>query len=94
MSLLELFCDVDDFWQAFRPAWYAHLLAQGTIQRVRTPRLCESEIMTLLILFHQSHYRTLKAFYTEQAQTHLRGEFPQLVRYNRFGNSCHGFSCL
>ena len=84
MSLLELFSDVDDFWQAFRPYWQAQLLAQGTIQRVRAPRMCESEIMTLLILFHQSHYRTFKAFYTEHVQTHLRRDFPQLVSYNRF----------
>ncbi len=84
MSVLELFCAVDDFWQAFRPHWQAQLLGQGTIQRVRSPRLCESEIMTLLILFHQSHYRTFKAFYTEHVQQHLRGEFPGLVSYTRF----------
>jgi len=45
MSLLELFCDVDDFWQSFRPTWYGQLLAQGVIRRVRAPRMCESEIM-------------------------------------------------
>lgn len=84
MSLLELFCDVDDFWQAFRPYWHAQLLAQGTIKRVRTPRLNESEIMTLVIVFHQSHYRTFKAFYTQHVQKHMRGEFPALVSYNRF----------
>lgn len=81
MSVLELFCAVDDFWQAFRPHWQAQLLGQETIQRVRSPRLCESEIMTLLILFHQSRYRTFKAFYTEHVQQHLRGEFPGLVSY-------------
>ena len=84
MSLLELFCDVDDFWQAFQPYWYGQLLAQGTMKRVRTPRLSESEIMTLLIYFHQSHYRTFKAYYTEYVQQHLRDAFPNLVSYNRF----------
>ena len=43
-----------------------------------------SELMTILILFQQSHYRTFKAFYTEHVQYHLRGEFPQLVSYSRF----------
>jgi len=40
--------------------------------------------MTILILFHQSHYRTFKAFYTEHVCVDLRGEFPHLVSYTRF----------
>lgn len=40
--------------------------------------------MTLVIHFHQSHYRDFKAFYTEHVQKHLRAEFPGLVSYNRF----------
>jgi hypothetical protein len=40
--------------------------------------------MTVLILFHQSHYRTFKAFYTEYVCLHLRAEFPGLVSYTRF----------
>ena len=62
MSLLELFCHVDDFRKAFQPYWYRHLLSSGDIQRVRPSRLSPSEIMTLLILFHKSHYRNFKAF--------------------------------
>jgi len=40
--------------------------------------------MTILILFHQSHYRNFKAFYTDQVLVHLRAEFPGLVSYTRF----------
>jgi hypothetical protein len=40
--------------------------------------------MTILILFHQSHYRTFKAFYTEHVCVHLCNEFPSLVSYTRF----------
>ena len=47
-------------------------------------RLSPSEIMTILILFQQSGYRTFKGFYTQYVQTHLRAEFPQLVSYSRF----------
>jgi hypothetical protein len=43
-----------------------------------------SEIMTILIHFHQSNYRNFKAFYLEHVMTHLRNEFPGLVSYNRF----------
>lgn len=83
MSLLELFCAVDDFWQAFAPHWKASQLATGR-QRLRTGQLCPSEIMTILIHFHQSQYRTFKAYYTEHVQAHLRSEFPRLISYQRF----------
>ncbi len=84
MSLLTLFCDVDDFWQAFQPYWHGVMLASGGEQRVRVPRLSPSEIMTILIHFHQSYYRNFKAYYTKYVMTHLRWEFPELVSYNRF----------
>lgn len=84
MSILDLFCSVDEFWQQFAPWWQRQLLASGARQRLRPTRLHPSEIMTIAILFQQSHYRTFKAFYTEHVQRHLRGEFPQLVSYSRF----------
>ena len=85
ISILELFCAVDEFWVRFAPAWHAHLLAAGRQQRrQRRTQLHPSEIMTILIWFHSSHYRTFKAYYTEYVQVHLRGEFPHLVSYHRF----------
>ena len=84
MSVLELFCAVDDFCQTFEPRWHQQCLTNGSKHRNRTRQLALSEIMTILILFHQSHYRTFKAFYTEQVCEHLRSEFPNLVSYNRF----------
>ena len=49
MSLLELFCRVDDFWLAFAPAWKQTLLHSGQIKRQRSGQLAESEIMTIEI---------------------------------------------
>jgi hypothetical protein len=83
MSLLELFCDVDDFLLRFEPQWKASQVQAGK-QRERPGQLCSSEVMTILIHFHQSHYRTFKAYYTEHVQVHLTGEFPHLVSYARF----------
>jgi hypothetical protein len=83
-SLVELFCHVDDFCQAFLPIWKRQLLTSGTVQRQRARQLSLSEIMTLLILFHQSHYRNFKAFYQDYVWKHLSAEFPGLVSYNRF----------
>ena len=76
MSILDLFCSVDEFWQQFEPLWERELLASGQRRRRRATRLSPSEIMTILILFQQSGYRTFKAFYTQHVQVHLRAEFP------------------
>jgi transposase len=83
-SLLELFVHVDDFCQTFLPTLEQHLLNNGAIQRRRARSLSTSEVMTILIHFHQSHYRNFKAYYCEHVWSHLRGEFPTLVSYTRF----------
>lgn len=83
-SLLELFCDVDDFCQAFLPIWQNQLIANGKIKRQRARSLTVSEIMTILIAFHQSHYRNFKAYYVEKVLSQWRSEFPGLVSYTRF----------
>jgi len=83
-SLLELFCDVDDFCQLFLPLWDQHLLSNGEKYRNRARSLTLSEIMTILIAFHQSHYRDFKTFYLDQVLKHWQLEFPGLVSYTRF----------
>ena len=85
MSILDLetlYCSVDTFWQHFEPQWAQEQLANGRCRR-RATRLHPSEIMTMLILFQSSGYRTFKAFYTEYVCVHLRAEFPHTVSYNR-----------
>jgi transposase len=83
-SLLELFVHVDDFCQKFLPGLEQLLLASGAIQRRRDRSLSVSEVMTILIHFHQSHYRNFKAYYSEHVLLHLHSEFPGLVSYTRF----------
>jgi hypothetical protein len=84
MSLLELFCHVDDFWQVLGQEWEQMLLEDGLKQRRRAGQLCGSEIMTILIYFHQMRYRDFKTYYTQFVQVYLRAEFPTLVSYQRF----------
>jgi transposase len=83
MSVVELFCHVDDFCQVFEPNYQAALMAAGDRQRLRTGELCLSEIMTILIGFHQSHYRDFKAYYLQHVCEYQRSEFPGLVSYPR-----------
>ena len=83
MSILNLFCDVDDFCQWLVTQENAKLLGV-TRKRGPAPRLSLSEVMTILIHFHQSHCRNFKACYTQHACKHKRSEFPALVSYTRF----------
>lgn len=84
MSLVELFVDVDDFCIRFET--WLNQQQLGNNQRKRGPKcsLTASEIMTILIYFHMSHYRNFKHYYLEHVQRYLRPEFPGLVSYNRF----------
>jgi hypothetical protein len=84
MDIVAVFCDVDEFCQHFEPVFQQHLIASHTRQRRRSGRMHLSEILTILILFHSSHYRDFKHFYLHQVQLHLRREFPRQVCYNRF----------
>ena len=84
MSLLEMFCAIDDFWLEYQPYWYQELLTAGVKQRQRRRQLVESEIMTILVYFHQLRFRDFKTYYTRYVQRHLQDEFPNLVSYPRF----------
>lgn len=84
MNILPLFFDIDEFCKLFEPGWKAHILGGTIKKRNRARSLSLSEVMTILVLFHQSGYRNLKQFYLEFVCFHLRSEFPRLVSYNRF----------
>jgi hypothetical protein len=83
-SLTETFCLVDDFCKVFEPKWKNSLLTQGKRKRLRETGACLSEIMTLVILFHQGRYRHFKSFYLNIVRVYLCREFPQLPGYKRF----------
>lgn len=60
------------------------LIENGEKKRARSSQLSISEIMTLLIVFHQSRFRDFKSFYIFYVQNKLRTAFPGLLSYNRF----------
>lgn len=66
-TLIRIFCLVDDFCEEFEPEWQHVLLEcvtpKGDKRRKCSPRLAKSEIMTLVIHFHYSHFRTFKHYY-------------------------------
>lgn len=84
MSLLELFYDVDMFCHAFVPQWQQAQPARGERQRRRRSQLAMSEMMTIVIHFHQMRFRDFKTYYVVYVLGHLRQEFPRAVSYHRF----------
>jgi hypothetical protein len=83
MDLTTLYCSVDDFWKSFKQEWDKHLIDSGKTKRGPEPELSIPEMMTIVILFHQSNYRTFKYFY-DYVCTYLRRDFPKLISYSRF----------
>ena len=82
-NLDAIYVDVDDFCLLFEPQWLKHLIASGEKQRIKPSRLSSSEVMTILIAFHQSGYRDFKTYYTKFVCKYWRHYFPDLVSYTR-----------
>jgi len=83
-SLEELFCQIDDFCQIFEPQWQATLISNGLRHRHRQRSMSFSEIMTILVSFHQRSYRNFKHFYQKHVCCYWCSEFPGLPSYQRF----------
>ena len=84
MSILPIFCDIDDLCLLFESAWHRRLLRSGSAPQQAWRFSPPSEVMTLLVLFHASGYRDLKTFYTQHAQKHLAWALPKLTSYSGF----------
>ena len=85
-KVTEIFFIIDEFDKNFEKIVSDHSLVQNTDlkQRNRKSTLSDSEVMTILILFHSGHYRDLKHYYINHVKKHMKDEFPQTVSYNRF----------
>jgi hypothetical protein len=82
--LVETFCEVDDFCQAFVPQWEAYLIGTGAAPRGPEPGLFVSEIITILLMLHGSRCKYLKSFYQGVMGHMLRQYFPHMPCYERF----------
>ena len=85
-QLLTLFCELDDFCQELRKAENAHLI-EGTSTKKRGPEkaLSTSEIMTILVMFHEVRYRDFKTFYSYVVK-YWSSYFTHLPSYSCFIN--------
>ena len=70
---------------------YSNVLQSNSIEsnntnkkRNRKSTLNTSEIMTVLVLFHDSGFRCLQHYYLDYVKVYMQKEFPKTVSYNRF----------
>jgi len=80
-KVTEIFYLTDEFCNHFTASISASKL--GNVPK-RKPLMSDSEVITLMILFHSGSFRNMKHFYQQYVQKHLQSEFPQTVSYNRF----------
>jgi hypothetical protein len=83
VDIVSLFCEIDDFYKVFELVWKKNQIGNGRV-RNRKSWLSISEIMTILVMYHESGYKNLKSFYLREIGLHHRRDFPHLVSYNRF----------
>ena len=84
MELTSFYYIVDEFCKDFEPKWREHLLITGVSKRIKPSALSLSEILTIVIHFHQSNHRNFKQYYINYVSAYLRTDFPKLVSYGRF----------
>ena len=87
-KITEIYCIADDFLKLFNDQMKKHAITarnnSGKRKYHRESMMRETEVMTIMILFHASGYRCLKHYYLRYVCVNLRHLFPELVSYNRF----------
>lgn len=84
-QLVTIFCEIDDFCKELDNLTKNKLLTgPHPGKRGPTAALSISEIMTILIMFHQVRFRDFKTFYTGFLEIYWRGYFPTLPSYSHF----------
>lgn len=78
-----LFVFVDDFCKSFEPWYKKQLIAEKRRKRHRSGQLRLSEVLTILLAYHESGMVCFKFFYM-QLLREGRNLFPHLVTYERF----------
>ena len=80
-KITEIYYLVDSFCKEFDNNLSTKIIGKP---HKRPPILNHSEVISIMILFHDKGYKCMKHFYTQYVQVHLKHLFPKTVSYNRF----------
>lgn len=82
--LVEIFYEIDEFCKQYEKQFEKRLLTDGSGKRNRKFSLTASEVMTIIVYYHQSGYKTFKDYYEKHVLRYMTNDFKHLVSYNRF----------
>lgn len=82
-NITELFCLIDDFCNAADKNFAEKFLPSGK-KPTRTPGITYSEILTIILLYHQSKCDNFKVFYVHYVKSLYGSAFSKLPSYDRF----------
>lgn len=80
-KITEIFYLADEFCKEFQKSIEGHLIGNPPKKK---PKMSQSEVITILVIFHGMQFKNLKHFYLNYVQKHLTHLFPNTVSYNRF----------
>lgn len=80
-KITEIFVLTDEFCQEFDSLIKKHQIGN---EPKRKPTMSQSEVITIMVLFHFGAFKNLKHFYIHYVKEHMKTEFPRTVSYNRF----------
>jgi hypothetical protein len=83
-KLIRIFCECDDFHKKYEQFMSNKNIGRKSSYSNRRPSLCESEIMTVLIVYHLTGIKCFQYYYNDVVKKHFHTYFPGLVSYNRF----------
>ncbi|WP_161887865.1 IS982 family transposase [Pontibacter russatus] len=85
--VVEVFCFIDDFCKEVEDYFTSHPLPKGLLEKHpagRKPSLSESEVLTILVLYHLSGFKCFEYYYRRLVLGELRSFFPRAVSYTQF----------
>ena len=82
LNITELFCSIDDFYKRYKSHLFKNQIGYKSA-RGPASKLSMSEVMTIIVLFHQSNFRNFKYFYLFLL-SHYKKAFPNMPSYSRF----------
>jgi len=85
-KITEIYCIADDFCKEYsKEVSKLQKLSDGDKKRRNRPcEMSDSEIMTILLMFHFGTFDNFKHYYLHFICVHLKNDFPKRLSYNRF----------
>ena len=82
-NITAIFVFIDDFLRIYQESEVRRMI-KGKNRRDREGKMNLAEMMTIMICFHFSDFKTFKHYYIYYISVQYRCLFPNLISYNRF----------